>query len=400
MGPSRKEENNKLRIVVIGAGLIGPRHAQSVQRHPLTRLVAFVDPSPSATPIAESLGVPCYDSITSMKEAFSKTTGRPDAAIVSTPNHTHVVVTLQLLENGIRNILLEKPVSDDLDSAEHLLATVKKHQHKDEHQIENAKINILIGHHRRFNPYVQTTKALLAANSLGTIIAVNGLWTLLKPPSYFAPPLGSWRADKKKGGVLGINLIHDIDVLQFLFGPVSRVHAEGTLPQRMLENAGHTAEEGCAVTLRFASGVVGTFLICDVTPSPLNFETGTGENPTIPPAPSESASDCYRIFGTRASLSVPDMTRWSYDHVSCGQGKGKEKGWNAELGLQRIPVEGGDVRPFDAQWGYFVDIVRGEGEDGKDGVGCSVEDGVRALRVVRAVRESMEGGGPVDVQIE
>ncbi|KAL6231390.1 hypothetical protein BDW75DRAFT_247905 [Aspergillus navahoensis] len=399
MSRPSKEGNKKLRIVIIGAGLIGPRHAQSVQRHPATQLVAFVDPSPSAISIAESFGVPCYKTTTSMLDAVSNTTGRPDAAIVSTPNHTHVHVTLQLLENGIRNILLEKPISDDLDSAEHLLATIKKHQHEN----ENAKINILIGHHRRFNTYIHTTRALLAANSLGTIIAVNGLWTLLKPPSYFAPPLGSWRADKKKGGVLGINLIHDIDVLQFLFGPISRVHAEGTLPQRMRENAEHSAEEGCAVTLRFASGTVGTFLICDVTPSPLNFETGTGENPTIPPVPSESASDCYRIFGTRASLSVPDMTRWSYDHVPCGQGKGKEKGWNAELGAQRIRVEGGDVRPFDAQWEYFVGVVSGKGEDREDeedGVGCSVEDGVRALRVVRAVRESMEGGVPVDVQIE
>ncbi|KAL4976329.1 oxidoreductase family, NAD-binding Rossmann fold-domain-containing protein [Aspergillus desertorum] len=346
-GSFQHRKNKKLHIVIIGAGLIGPRHAQSVQRHPQTQLVAFVDPSSFAIPIAETFGVPCYDSITSMLDAVAKTIGSPDAAIVSTPNHTHVHVTLQLLENGIRSILLEKPISDDLDSAEHLLVTIKKNQHEN----ENAKINILIGHHRRFTP-----------------------------PSYFAPPLGSWRADKKKGGVLGINLIHDIDVLQFLFGPVIRVFAEGTPPQRVRENAEHTAEEGCGVTLRFASGIVGTFLICDATPSPLNFEMGTRENLTIPPAPLGSASDRYRIFGTRASLSVPDMTRWSYDH--------------------RILVDGVDVRPFDAQWEYFVDVVSGKGEVGKDKVGCSVEDGVRALRVVWAIRESMERGAPVDVQIE
>ncbi|KAL4755006.1 hypothetical protein BDW72DRAFT_189618 [Aspergillus terricola var. indicus] len=397
MTPSGKEKDKNILIAIVGAGLIGPRHAQSVQRHPRTHLIAFVDPSPSAIPVAESFGVPCYDSITSMLDVVAKTTGRPDAAIVSTPNHTHVDVTLHLLENGIHNILLEKPISDDLVSAENLLATIKKHQYNNEKRGENAKINILIGHHRRFNPYIQTTKSLLATNSLGTVIAVNGLWTLLKPPSYFTPPLGSWRADKKKGGVLGINLIHDIDVLQFLFGPVSRVYAEGTLPQRMRKNPEHTAEEGCAVTLRFASGLVGSFLICDATPSPLNFETGTGENPTIPPTPSDSASDCYRILGTRASLSVPDMTRWSYDHVSCGQGR--EKGWNTELGVQRISINGANVRPFDAQWEYFVDIVSDKGEDRQGGVSCSVEDGVRALRVVRAIRKSMEGSHPVDVQI-
>ncbi|KAL4899573.1 hypothetical protein BDW74DRAFT_189043 [Aspergillus multicolor] len=377
-----------LRIVIIGAGLIGPRHAQSVQRHPLTDLLAFVDPSPSAIPIAESFSVPCYASLAELFHS-GDTKAKPDAAIVATPNHTHVDVTIQLLESGIRNILLEKPISDDLDSAERLLATLKAY--------ENAKSNILIGHHRRFNPYVRTTKTLLTTNSLGTIIAVNGLWTLLKPPSYFASPLGSWRADKKKGGVLGINLIHDIDVLQFLFGPISRVYAESTTPQRQSQNPEHTAEEGCAVTLRFKCGIVGTFLICDVTPSPLNFEMGTGENPTIPPVHG-SASDCYRVFGTRGSLSVPDMTRWSYDHVSeVGEGGENEKGWNQELGVQRVSVEGGDERPFDRQWEYFIDLLRGKEVDGE--AGCSVEDGVRALRVVRAVRESMQGGRPVEVQV-
>ncbi|OJI97383.1 hypothetical protein ASPVEDRAFT_79106 [Aspergillus versicolor CBS 583.65] len=367
----------QLSIVIIGAGLIGPRHAQSVQAHPETNLVAFIDPSPSAQPIASSFNVPCHPSLDAL---LSNTSSPPDAAIICTPNHTHVPLALQLLKQKI-HILLEKPVSDSLATAKSLLSTSSQH----------PDVKILVGHHRRFNPYIQSTKALLAANSLGSIIAVNGLWTLLKPDSYFAPPLGSWRADREKGGVLGINLIHDIDVLQFLFGPVRRVFAEGTKPQREQTNPEHTAEEGCAVTLRFASGVVGTFLVSDVVPSPLNFETGTRENPTIPGVErEESASDCYRIFGRGGSLSVPDMTRWSYDGVDGNSSA--EKGWNSGLSVERMPVDGVDVKPFDRQLEHFVRVLRGEEE-----VSCSVEDGVRALRVVGGVREAMESGKPVDI---
>ncbi|KAL2840280.1 oxidoreductase family, NAD-binding Rossmann fold-domain-containing protein [Aspergillus pseudoustus] len=263
-----------IRFVIVGAGLIGPRHAQSVQANQSTRLTAFVDPSPTALPIAQSFGVPCFPSLQSLLESLPKGQ-HPHAAIICTPNHTHVPVAKQLIAAGI-HILLEKPVSNSIKSAQDLLDTLSKPQNK-----------------------------------------INGLWTLQKLDNYFAPPLGAWSTDKSKGGVFGITLIHDIDLLHFFFGPITRVHAEPIKPQRQISNSKQIAEEGAALTFRFASGVVGTFLVSDATPSPLNFETGTGENPLIPQVdPAKSASDCYRIFGSAGSLSVPDMTRWSYDGES------------------------------------------------------------------------------------
>jgi predicted dehydrogenase len=132
---------------------------------------------------------------------------------------------------------------------------------------------------------------------------------------------------------------------------------------------------------------VGTFLVCDATPSPLNFETGTGENPLIPQVdPAKSASDCYRIFGSAASLSVPDMTRWSYDGKAV-------KGWNGDLAVEKVEVEGVDLKPFDRQLAHFVDVLEGRTAE----VSCSVEEGVRALLVVRAAKKSLEIGLPVEV---
>lgn len=361
-----------LNIIIVGAGLIGPRHAQSVVSHPSTTLVALVDPAPSSATTASELSTNYFPSINAL---LTSDLPKPDAAIVCTPNHTHVDISKELLDANI-HILVEKPISNTIDSAKSLLAHTQGP--------EKAHLKLLVGHHRRFNPYVQRTKQILASNSLGRILAVNGLWTLFKPESYFAAPgAGEWRRSRAAGGgVVNINLVHDVDLLHYFFGPITRVHAEKTLPLRA--DPLHDAEEGAALTLRFASGVVGTFLVCDATPSPCNFEAGTGENPLVPRC--GEGAGFYRIFGTEASLSVPDMTRWSYDGCA-------EKSWSQPLTVERFEV--GEATPFDLQLGHFVDVImRGERPS------CSGEDGLRALVVCQAVRRALETGETVDLDAD
>ena len=357
-----------LRIAIIGAGLIGPRHAQSVLSNASTELVALVDPARNGAGVASGLQTAYFPSIPAMLEAIPK----PDGALVCTPNHTHVAVARELLANGI-HVLVEKPISDSVEGGRDLLDFARRP--------ENAHLKLLVGHHRRFNPYVVKTREILDSGSLGRVVAVNGLWMLCKPETYFAPP-GDWRRKCSSGGVIPINLVHDIDILHYLFGPVVRIHAERTLPQR--PHPPHEAEEGAALTLRFSSGVVGTFLVCDTTPSPHSFETGTGENPLIPTSPTGGDSDFYRIFGANASLSVPDMTRWSYDGRL-------DKSWDQPLAVERFEVP--QATPFDLQLGHFVDVVRGVQEPVCPGV-----EGLRALTVCQAVKKALERGQPVDIQ--
>lgn len=368
---------SQLNIIVVGAGLIGPRHAQSVLANPSTHLVGLIDPLPSAATVAQSLGTIYYPTIEACLQATSTNpSSAPHAAIICTPNHTHVAVARQLLQHNI-HILLEKPVSHDLPSGISLLRFAQ--------QPATAHLKILAGHHRRFNPFIARTKTILDSGSLGNIIAVNGLWTTFKPDSYFAGGT-NWRSSST-GGVLSINFIHDIDCLQYLFGAVTRIHAEATPPQRSKSSSAHTADEGAALTLRFRTGVVGTFLICDATPSPHTFESGTGENPLIPQT---QGGDFYRIFGSEASLSVPDLTRWSYD----GAG---EKSWMEELRPQRLGKDGDGLgmegkAPFDLQLEHFVDVVR-LGVEPR----CSLEEGLRAVLVVRAAKRALETGETVEV---
>ncbi|KAG7111174.1 hypothetical protein HYQ44_009369 [Verticillium longisporum] len=113
-------------------------------------------------------------------------------------------------------------------------------------------------------------KTVVSSGTLGTIVAVNGLWALRKPDEYFQHP-AAWR-QTEAGGVVLINMVHKVDLLRFLFGPITSVHAEKTLSQR-----GFEADEGAALTLRFRSGVVGSFVLADTVASPWNFESGRGD---------------------------------------------------------------------------------------------------------------------------
>ncbi|KAH6892429.1 hypothetical protein B0T10DRAFT_483769 [Thelonectria olida] len=346
----------KVKVAVVGVGLIGPRHAKTVVESNDADLAAIVDLMPAGQKLAEELGTAYYKSVAELLASPDK----PDAAIICTPNHTHVPLARELSAGGV-HVLIEKPVSTDIQSGKDLVDHLKK-----------SNVKAIVGHHRRFNPYMVKAKEIVSSGSLGNIVAINGIWATFKPLDYFDPP-ATWRRDKT-GGVVLINMIHEVDLLHYLFGPIVRVHAEKTISQR-----GFDAEEGAVLTIRFKSGAVGSFLVSDNLPSPYNFEAGTGENPLIP----KSGQDFYRVFGTEGSLSVPDMTTWSY--------KGTQKSWHSELVKDQVPVP--DGVPFELQLSHFVRVIQGE-----EGPSCSAEAGLAAMAVCQAIKDALEENKTVDIE--
>ncbi|ETS79916.1 hypothetical protein PFICI_07445 [Pestalotiopsis fici W106-1] len=346
----------KTQIAIIGAGLIGPRHAEAVAKSAGAQVAAIVDVTPKGSEIAAKFGVPFYSTVADMLQSSAK----PDAAIICTPNHTHVSITKELLAANV-HVLVEKPVSTDIASGKELVQLAG-----------TVPAKTLVGHHRRFNPYMVAAKEVVSSGSLGRVIGINGIWALHKPSDYFEAPT-DWRQGST-GGVVLINMVHEVDLLHYLLGPITSVHAEKTISQR-----GYAAEEGAAITLRFKSGAVGSFFICDNTPSPWNFEAGTGENPLIP----KTGENFYRVFGTEASLSVPDMTIWSY--------KGTQKSWHSEIVREQSSVP--DGVPFELQVDHFVRVIRGE-----EAPSCTAQAGLAALVVCQAIKDALEDNSTVQIE--
>ena len=343
--------DSPVKIAVIGAGLIGHRHIQHIIDEPRCRLAGVIDPRPEAKALAERGGTIYYSDIAPFLEK-----GDAEAVIIATPNDTHTTLGIQCAAAGL-HLLVEKPIDSDPASADNLIDAAEK-----------AGVKILVGHHRRFNPYIEATKRLLEDGKLGTVTAVNALWTSLKPPSYFDV---AWRR-KPGGGPVLINLIHDVDNLRYLLGDVERVYAESSNAIRKFP-----VEDTAAILIRFHSGVLGTVITSDVVASPYNFESATGENPLIYSA----AQDCYRIFGTEASLSFPEMIFWHYS----GQG---EQGWADPISSEQIDVQPGV--PLEGQLRNFCDVIR-QGALPR----CSGEEGLKTLRTTMAVANAVRRGEPV-----
>ena len=106
---------NVKRILVVGGGLIGARHVQSVHGHDGCMLVGLVDPDPNVLTGAD---VPRY-------QDMSQVTGPVDGVILATPTRLHAAQGAFAASKGW-HVLIEKPVASDLASAQALSKSVAR----------------------------------------------------------------------------------------------------------------------------------------------------------------------------------------------------------------------------------------------------------------------------------
>ncbi|CAM5767297.1 Gfo/Idh/MocA family protein [Bosea minatitlanensis] len=338
-----------VKLAVVGAGLIGRRHAEHVAREPGTALCAIVDPSEVGRDLAERLGTRWHRSFADLLAA-----GRPEGVIVATPNQLHVAHGLEAIEAGIPAIV-EKPLADDLAGAARLVAAA-----------ERAGVPLLTGHHRRYNPMVAKAKEIVDSGRLGRVLALHGQFWLMKPDDYFE---AAWRREEGAGPIL-LNLIHDVDLFRYLCGEVVSVQALSGNAVR-----GHAAEETAAILLRFASGAIATVTVSDTIVAPWSWELTTGENPAYP----QQDQSCYQIGGTHGSLTIPQLEIWS---------NRDRRSWWEPLLRERVPFVPED--PLARQIRHFCDVIR----HGAAPI-ASGREGLATLAVIDAVRRAARSGETV-----
>ena len=349
----------KLRIAVAGAGMIGVRHIEEIQKCAATELSAVVDPGPKAREIVEREKVPLYPSLA---ELFAK--DKPDGVVVATPNHMHVEQGLACIAVGVP-CLVEKPVGHTLDEGLSLVEAAEKANHK-----------LLVGHHRPHSPILHKAVEVVKSGVLGHIVGVIGSAVFYKPDKgYFDPPY-EWRRQKGGGPIL-INMTHEIGNLRAIVGEIVAVQAFSSNAVR-----GFEVEDTVAISLRFANGALGTFLLSDTGASPKSWEQTSQENKVYPTYPDE---DCYTVIGTDGSLSIPTM-RLKYYATK------EDRSWWKPFETQTIPLERAD--PLAKQIEHFAALIRGEAKPLVSG-----RDGLQNLRVTDAIVEAAKTGKVVNVPL-
>jgi predicted dehydrogenase len=345
----------KTRIAVAGAGYIGQAHIDVAQRSSSCTLSAIVDPSAAAVALAAQAGVPLFKSI---EELLAN--NRPDGLVLATPNHLHVPQALQCIDAGLP-ILLEKPITTSVAEGEQLVRVVNA---------TGAKV--LMGHHRAHSPIMAKAREVLDSGKLGQLVAVMGSATFYKPDHYYSD--APWRRELGAGPIL-LNMIHEVHNLRMLCGEIVAVQAFASHATR-----GFPVEDTVAINLRFASGVLGTFLLSDTAACARSWEQTSQENKAYPTYDDE---DCYVITGTNGSLSVPTMRLKTYPRA-------EDRSWWKAFEVGVVGMVRDD--PLKHQMEHFGQVVRGEVLPL-----VSAHDGLLNLRVTEAIVEAARTGSTVNL---
>ncbi len=348
-------DRRRVRIAVAGAGLIGQAHIKRIMQSERCVLVGVADPFAKAqSEIAH------FDSLEVLLQQV-----KPDGVIVATPNDQHLSAVSACASASVVP-LIEKPLAGSLQDALRIVSL-----------LADANLPSLVGHHRRHSASLRAAKNIIATGHLGRVVGVVGTAVFAKPAAYFEVP---WRSQSGGGPVL-INLVHEIDDLRYLLGDIDEISA-------MTSNAvrGFEVEDSAAIVMRFQSGVLGTFLVSDTAASPWSWEQTSGENPSYAHYPDEA---CYRIIGTKGSLTVPDFALFA------AQG---QPSWSEPLYRTWNRPETND--PLAEQLDHFVDVLIGACApivDASDALRTlaatlAVHDAARSGRTTRLAEESVGRG--------
>jgi predicted dehydrogenase len=342
-----------LKLAVMGAGLIGREHTNLIRGNSRVELAAIADVCEVGKAFAAEHGVRCFSDIGDMLDAI-----KPDGAIIALPNALHADAALACISRGIPS-LVEKPVADTLEAAMRLTEAVQR-----------TGVPVLVGHQRRHSPDIAKARQLVRNGALGRLVAVNALWMTDKPNDYFN---AAWRR-KAGGGPLLINLIHDIDCLRFICGDIESVMAFSSNAVRSFE-----VEDTASVSVRFASGALGTLLMSDTAVSPYNWDTAAGQALYFPHQP----ENAYVFAGTKASLSLPSMYLWKHE--------ADEGHWQHPLLRQHVTLDGS--RAYENQLNHFADVVEGKAEPL-----VSARDGMMTLATTLAVAKAGQESRVVTIE--
>ena len=238
---------NKQKIAVAGAGYIGLAHMECLRTSPTCMLSAIVDSAPAGEAIAAKAGVPLFKTL---DELIAK--ARPDGIVLATPNQFHVDHANACIEAGIP-ILLEKPIATTLVEGERLVKIV-----------DDKNATVLIGHHRAHSPIMAKAKEIIDAGTLGKLVGIMGSAVFFKPDHYFTD--NPWRKQHGAGPIL-LNMIHEVHNLRMLCGDIVAVQAFSSNAIR-----GFPVEDTVSISLRFANGALGSFLLSDTAACARSWE--------------------------------------------------------------------------------------------------------------------------------
>lgn len=196
----------KLRVGVIGAGVMGLAHARSLLAIPSAELtgVAAQEVEPAMARLCRDAQVPLTDDPGALMGG-----GALDAVVVATPTNTHLRLVQGAASAGL-HVFCEKP-----------LALGEKDARSAASACEEAGVKLVVGHVVRYFPAYARMRELVKSGEVGAP-AMAKCRRMSSPPG----SARAWYASEEiSGGLLTDMGVHDFDWLLWCLGPALRVSA-------------------------------------------------------------------------------------------------------------------------------------------------------------------------------
>jgi len=222
-----------MKILVVGVGSIGVRHARNLRKLGVAEVLA-IDPDPERLALAREQGATACPTLEAGLDAT------PAGVIVCAPPDQHLAVAEQAVARGI-DVFVEKPIAPAANGVAELLDEAARRGR-----------TVSVGYNLRFHPGLRVLRSLLEHGSIGRLLLLR---------AEFGQYLPDWRpghdyrrgyiAQREGGGII-LDGSHELDYVRWLAGEVAAVAAvAGRLSD--LEMA---AEDSALILLRLRSGAI------------------------------------------------------------------------------------------------------------------------------------------------
>lgn len=329
----------KLKVGIIGAGYIGGVHAGILARDNRVEVSSVYD---VANGPAERVAASCSARVGKSATDVIETC---DAVYITTPNTKHTELAIAAATAG-KHVFCEKPMATSVDDARAVLDAANK-----------SKGVFQVGHNRRFAPVYARLKQMLAESYPPHSAHVKMNRGELLHPEWVGDP-------QVTGGFLYETTIHMFDMMRFLFGEVSMLHAIGSTHE-------YPEIDDFSVLLKFTSGLHATFASSADASWLFPFERVE--------VFSHHATIVTREMESLVSTSLDNGTHGQDEKMIAGPAPGK----HVEYSMHQLSKE--------EKWGYlhedqsFIDSII----DGSPPA-VSAWDGFKAVELVDACYRSVK----------
>ena len=322
---------DKLKVAVIGTGIMGKSHARIYADMDSVELVGICDADKK---VSEEAAKKYHTNDYQNADDLLKEE-KPDAVSICVPTKFHESVALPFIKKKV-DLLVEKPITSTLEEGRKLADMASKNN-----------IKLMVGHVERFNPVVIEMKKRLLNKELGRIYSVNS--SRMSPFPQRVVDVG-----------VTIDLaVHEIDIINHLIGAkIKSVFAETS---RKI----HSSHEDLLIgTIRFSNETLGIINCNWLTPKKIRE---------------------IKILGEKGMLEANYLTQELYFYKN----EFTEKNFSYEKGFMNV-VEGDVVKikistkePLRNELEAFVECIQ-------KNMPCPVtaEDGLNALFIAQKLVDS------------